>query len=52
MKNPAASRRVSSLDKKFIILAGPYPSYSFFNLLVKYHNHNRCKQRGMDPAFQ
>jgi hypothetical protein len=29
MKNPAASREVSSLERKFIKLAGPYPGYSF-----------------------
>ena len=52
MKNLAASREVSSLERKFIILAGPYPSYSFFNLHVNSYNINRCKQRGMDPAFQ
>ena len=51
MKNPAASHRVSSLERKFIILAGPYPGYKFFNLLEKCNNLNRCKQRGMDPAF-
>jgi hypothetical protein len=57
MKNLVASHEVSSLERKFIILspakAGSWVHTQYvLNLLVRYWNSNRCKQRGIDPAFQ
>jgi hypothetical protein len=57
MKNLAASREVSSLERKFIILspakAGSWghTQLPFLKFHVKRYKFNRCKQRGMDPRL-
>jgi heptaprenyl diphosphate synthase len=51
MKNPAASSGVSSLDRKFIILAGAIPRSEDTKTHVPYRNITRGKPRGMDPGL-
>ena len=51
MKNLAASREVSSLDRKFIVLAGAIPNSLSLNFIFSVVNFDRCKQRGMDPRL-
>ena len=56
MKNLAASREVSSLERKFIVLAVAIPNYNYFKIHTKGCNINRCKRepkvrQGMDPRL-
>jgi hypothetical protein len=51
MKNPAASSGVSSLEWKFIILAGVHtPVTRELNFMRRVDNLNRPKGRGMYPS--